>query len=384
MQYRTLKGDRLFDGYRFLNDHVLIVQEDGVVEGVVPEHEAHGEMEKLDGILMPGLINCHCHLELSHLKGVIPPGTGLVPFLISVVTKRGAYEELKEEKIRAAEKELFRNGIVAVADICNTTDAIAAKKSSTLIWYNLVEVLNLRDATLQSALANYESVLQQHQTAGLNSVLTPHAPYTVSAGTFATLNERSAGKLISVHNCETPAEDELFQTGAGPFLYLYALFKYDHSPVAASGRSSLQTWLPFFTKRQTILLVHNTFISEEDIRFANAHADAFGLKLIYCLCPNANLYIENALPPVDLFLKHNCHVVLGTDSYSSNWQLSIASEIKTLKEKRPHLELETLLRWATGNGSALWGFEKVGQFAKGTTPGVVLLNETDYTAKRLI
>jgi cytosine/adenosine deaminase-related metal-dependent hydrolase len=125
-------------------------------------------------------------------------------------------------------------------------------------------------------------------------------------------------------------------------------------------------------------------MSEEDILFANAYAAKFGLKLIYCLCPNANLYIEKALPPVDLFLKHSCHVVLGTDSYSSNWQLSIASEIKTLKEKRPHLELETLLRWATGNGSALWGFEKIGQFVKGTTPGVVLLNETDYTAKRLI
>jgi cytosine/adenosine deaminase-related metal-dependent hydrolase len=354
------------------------------VEGVIREDEAHGEMEKLDGILVPGLINCHCHLELSHLKGVIPPGTGLVPFLISVVTKRGAYEELKEEKICAAENELFRNGIVAVADICNTADAIAVKKSSTLIWYNLVEVLNLRDATLQSALANYESVLQQHQTAGLKSVLTPHAPYTVSAGTFAALNERTAGKLISVHNCETPAEDELFKTGAGPFLDLYALFEYDHSPVAASGRSSLQTWLPYFTKAQTILLVHNTFMSEEDILFANAHAEAFGLKLIYCLCPNANLYIEKALPPVDLFLKHNCHVVLGTDSYSSNGQLSIGSEIKTLKENIPHLELETLLRWATGNGAALWGFEKVGAFVKGTTPGVVLLNETDYTVQRIL
>jgi cytosine/adenosine deaminase-related metal-dependent hydrolase len=384
MQYRTLKGDRLFDGYRFLDDHVLIVQEDGVVEEVIPEQEAHGEMEKLDGILMPGLINCHCHLELSHLKGVIPPGTGLVPFLISVVTKRGAFEEGKEEKIRAAEKELFRNGVVAVADICNTADAIAVKKSSSLLWYNLVEVLNLRDATLETALANYESVLQQHQTAGLNAVLTPHAPYTVSSGTFAELNERTAGKLISVHNCETPAEDELFETGTGPFLDLYAEFKYDHLPVAVSGRSSLQTWLPYFTKGQTILLVHNTFMSEGDILFANAHAAKFGLKLIYCLCPNANLYIENTLPPVDLFIKHNCHVVLGTDSYSSNWKLSIASEIKTLKENVPQLELETLLRWTTSNGAALWGFKKVGAFRKGTTPGVVLLNEEDYTVQRII
>jgi cytosine/adenosine deaminase-related metal-dependent hydrolase len=74
---------------------------------VIPEEEAHGEMEKLDGILMPGLINSHCHLELSHLKGVIPPGTGLVPFLISVVTKRGAYEELKKKKKYGGGKGTF-------------------------------------------------------------------------------------------------------------------------------------------------------------------------------------------------------------------------------------------------------------------------------------
>jgi aminodeoxyfutalosine deaminase len=130
--------------------------------------------------------------------------------------------------------------------------------------------------------------------------------------------------------------------------------------------------------------VHNTFMSEQDIVFAKAHAAQYNLRLIYCLCPNANRYIENTLPPVNLFIKHNCHIVLGTDSYSSNWQLCIMQEVKTLKEHLPHLELEMLLRWATSNASALWGFEKVGHFQTGTKPGVVLLNEADFSVQRIV
>jgi len=226
--------------------------------------------------------------------------------------------------------------------------------------------------------------LQQYRNAGLEAVLTPHAPYTVSDATFKELNERTAGKIISVHSSETRAEDELFQKGTGTFLNLFQLFGYNASPFLVSGKSSLQTWLPYFTKGQTILLVHNTFMSEADILFAKQHAEHYNLKLVYCLCPNANLYIENTLPPVDLFIKHDCHIVLGTDSYSSNWQLNIMSEARTLKEHFPHLELQTLLRWATSNAAAVWGFENVGAFKKGMKPGVVLLNETDFSVQRII
>lgn len=385
MAYRYLTATRLFDGQTFSKAHVLVVAEDGSVNGLVPETEATGPVERFEGILMPGMINCHCHLELSHMKGVIPPGTGLVPFLISVVTKRdGDNDTEKDGKIRAAEQEIFQNGIVAVADICNTADTVAVKEASNITWYNLVEVLNLRDANLPTALNQYGAVLEQYTAAGLEAVLTPHAPYTISEATFNELNARSAGKLISVHNCETRAEEELFVSGTGAFLNLFQLFGFTATPFAISGRSSIQTWLPYFTSGQTILLVHNSFMSEADIVFANEHAAAHGLKLVYCLCPNANLYIENVLPPVELFLKHNCTIVLGTDSYSSNWQLSIASEIKTLKERLPQLSLEQLLQWATSNASVLKPFKQLGRFEKDTRPGVVLLNETDFSVQRIM
>ncbi len=383
MHYRKLKADRLFDGKRFVEGVVLVIDEGGTVADVVPEEEVTDGVETFSGTLTPGFVNCHCHLELSHMKGVIPPVTGLVPFLLSVIKQRGQAEAEKWRAIEAAEKELWQGGTAAVADICNTTDAIAAKGASDIHWHNLIEVINLRDESLEGNLGKCQAVLQQHLAKGFEAVLTPHAPYSISARTFQKINEETRGKIISIHNQESAAENELFRQGSGDFLQLYASMGIEGSPFGVSGRSSLQTWLPYFTNGQTVLLVHNTFIEEADIVFAKEHADKYGLKIVYCLCPNANLYIENALPPVELLVKHNCHVVLGTDSYSSNWQLNIGSEIKTLKGKTD-VSVETLLQWATANGAAALGLQQLGTFTNGTKPGVVLLNENAFTTQRIL
>ena len=128
MQYRKIRADAIFDGTDLLKGKMLVMEKNGTVSGLI-EDVGDPEAESHRGVLLPGFINCHCHLELSHMKDVIPPGTGLIPFLISVVKKRGTVDAAaKPQKIKDAADEMYRNGIVAVADICNTTDALAAKK----------------------------------------------------------------------------------------------------------------------------------------------------------------------------------------------------------------------------------------------------------------
>lgn len=355
---------------------MLLIDEKGTVEDIIPVTEAGDNVETYYGILTPGFINCHCHLELSHLKGGIPAETGLVNFLISVVTGRETIAAEKQKSMVTAAGEMYQNGIMAVADICNTADAITIKKKSNLQWYNLIEVLNFYDSNLQKNIMVYNDVLKEHLQQGLAGTLTPHAPYSISAQTFAAINERTAGRIISVHNQETGAEDELFRKGGGDFLKLFRHFGSDTSPFAISGKSSLQTWLPYFTNGQTILLVHNTFIQEEDILFAKEHAATYDVEVVYCLCPNANLYIENVLPPIPLLLKHNCTIVLGTDSYSSNRQLHIGSEIQTILKHFPPIPLETILSWATGNGAKVMRWNNLGSFERGKKPGVLNLTES--------
>lgn len=391
MDYLKFKADKIFDGYRFLDDDkVLITDKEGVVQDIVSVNDAGDDTQYFTGILSPGFINCHCHLELSHLKNVIPPHTGLIEFLCSVVTKRDFDPEIIQQEIIKAEKEMFDNGIVAVGDIGNTADTSEVKIKSKIRWQNFVEVLSFTDEKAEDNFNHYKNIAAQLDSS-LHSLdlrhrtsLVPHAPYTISPKTFQLINEATKNQIISIHNQEHPAEDELYKTGGGEYLKLFKIFGIDKSPFPVTGKSSIRSVLPYFNNGQTILLVHNTFMPEEDVIWANEYVAITGLKLVYCICINANLYIENKVPPIDMLMKNNCHIVLGTDSYSSNWQLSIAKEMEAIHQHFPHIPVETILQWATSNGAKALGWgDELGSFEKGKKPGVVLLNK-DMNSIKLI
>jgi cytosine/adenosine deaminase-related metal-dependent hydrolase len=394
MNYQKFQADQLFTGYELLNNnHVLITDEAGNIKEIVLESNAGDNIQKSNGILSPGFINCHCHLELSHLKNVIPPHTGLIEFLCSVVTKRNFDPQVIGEEIVKAENEMYDNGIVAVGDIGNTADTAEVKSKSKIRWQNFVEVIGFTDERAEENIAQYQSILDTYNKirnpkSEIRSSLVPHAPYSISPKTFQLINELTKDQIISIHNQEHPAEDELYRTGGGGYLKLFKIFGVNQSPFPVTGKSSIRSYLPHFNNRQTIFLIHNTYMPEEDIIWANNYASENNLKLIYCLCPNANLYIENSLPPIELFIKHNCHLVIGTDSYSSNWQLSIAKEIKAITSM-PRFEtaasFSEILQWATINGAkALLWDDKLGSFEKGKKPGIILINKDHWTSQRLI
>ncbi len=391
MEYRKFKADKIFDGYQFHTEKVLITKEDGTIEAIIPVDEAGDDVKAFEGILSPGLVNCHCHLELSHLKNVIPPHTGLIEFLCSVVTKRDFSPEIVQQEIIKAEQEMYNNGIVAVGDIGNTADTAEVKSRSQIRWQNFVEVLSFTDEKADERVEMYKYVARQLEDA-LHSAdihhrtsIVPHAPYSISPKTFQLINQLTGNQIISIHNQEHPAEDELYKTGGGEYLRLFNVFGIEKSPFPVTGNSSIRSVLPYFNNGQTIFLIHNTFMPEEDIVWANEYASANGLKLVYCLCINANLYIENKVPPIDLFMKHNCHIVLGTDSYSSNWQLSIVKEMEAIQKHFPHIPKETIIKWATLNGAkALQWNEGLGSFEKGKKPGVVILNNELIESKRVL
>jgi len=87
------------------------------------------------------------------------------------------------------------------------------------------------------------------------------------------------------------------------------------------------------------------------------------------------MYIENKLPPVELFIQNRRNIVLGTDSYASNTGLNILDEIKTLHQNFPFVQMKDLLQWATFNGANALGMDvKVGSFEKRKQPGVLLIS----------
>ena len=119
------------------------------------------------------------------------------------------------------------------------------------------------------------------------------------------------------------------------------------------------------------LFVHNTLTTADDIKAAQAWSD----HVYWATCPNANLYIENRLPNYQVFLDTKARMTIGTDSLTSNWQLSVLEEMKTISRYQSYVPFETLLRWATLNGAQALGFEKdLGSLEVGKTPGLNLIS----------
>lgn len=361
-------------------DTVLICESDGTIVDLVDEKEAGEGVEEFTGILCPGFINCHCHLELSHMKGLIPEGTGLVDFVFSIVTQRGAGEEVIKQAIVDAEDEMLRNGIVAVGDICNNLDTLAQKERQRLFYYNFIEASGWLPAGAQARFDRAKFYYDVF-SADMPSSIVPHAPYSVSDDLWKLIQPFFRGKVASIHNQETSFEDELFIQNSGDFVRMYEMMKLDTSFFRATGKSSLQTYFDKLGDAEQIILVHNTFTKEADIQYVKERRNRDSVS--YCLCINANKYIEDAVPPLELLMSNECNIVIGTDSLASNHNLSILDEMKTIERHFPAISKSKILTWATSNGANALGIsDSYGSFEKGKKPGVILI-ESDSPRHQL-
>ncbi len=180
--------------------------------------------------------------------------------------------------------------------------------------------------------------------------------------------------MLTIHNQEDETENEFYRSGKGDLTRLYQTLGIDTSFFGGTGKRSLESILPHFYRNQTLILVHNVATREEDLRFALDWQSTSGARLFFCLCPNANLYISGKLPDPELLTRHDCRIVVGTDSLASNHQLSILEELKTLQRQFPGLPATGLLRWATCNGAEALQLDSVlGAFSPGRQPGVLLI-----------
>lgn len=329
------------------------------------------------GIIVPGFINTHCHLELSHMEGVIPKRTGLVPFLQQVISLRAADERNVQQAMEDADKQLYDNGIVAVGDHANTGISAAVKAKSKIHYHTFVEVLGFEPQLASQKFADAVAVASQFGQ--FNKSITGHAPYSVSKELFKLLNEEALAQQapLSIHNQESEDENRLFRYKNGRLLDFYRALGKDITEFKAQARNSLQTFMPYLSPATPVLLVHNTYTSPKDIFFLERQ----GRNATWCFCPNANLYIEGTLPRVTNFTHHQDKITLGTDSLASNDRLCMLSELKTIHQHFPDLLLTDTIKWATINGARFLGIaENYGSLEKGKKPGLNLLTNTNGLA----
>ena len=373
-------------------DKTVVVDDDGFILDVISSGDAEtSDIEFHDGVLVPGFVNTHCHMELSHMKGKVDTGTGLMSFIGSVIKTRGASEEEIQQAIKDGDQEMMDSGIVAVGDISNQKDTFDVKSKSKLRYYTFVECFDLmQEAEAEKTYLQYKGVYDALElTSGGNKSFVPHAPYSMSDKLYELIRRSNDDDCtVSIHNQETPPENELFYTKSGGLVDFYDSMGLSLEHFRPTGRSSIYSALAHLNPRNRNLFVHNTLTTKEEI-LAAMH---FSENTFWATCPNANIYIENRLPDYRNFLDTGACVTIGTDSLTSNWQLSILEEMKTISRYQSYIPLETLLKWATVNGAKALGFEEnLGSFEKGKRPGLVLISgveagrlTTDAVSERIL
>ena len=160
---RKLSAKKIFSGDGGVwENRVLILEDNGAIVSIdnLKDHD-QASVQFFNGVLTPGFINAHCHLELSHMKGVIPTGTGLLPFIKSVVQLRDFAQDVIDEAIQKADEEMQREGIVAVGDISNKADTAKVKANSSIWYHTFVETFdfvqdNLAENELLKAVKAWE------------------------------------------------------------------------------------------------------------------------------------------------------------------------------------------------------------------------------------
>jgi aminodeoxyfutalosine deaminase len=308
-----------------------------------------------DAVLLPGLINAHTHLELSHLAHLahLPAPASFTDWLLLLLAERAKAAvniETATERIAAAASTVLeaqnKEGVAAVANISNTGLCFNLAKDFNGRLLCFSEYIGLRAEAA-------DAILLSLQSAADSQLCTGHAIYSTHPYLLRGLKARAfrLGHIFPIHTAECAAEVELLRTGQGELRdFLDQRGWWDHSlPLAESG---VVTYLHRHGLLDSkTLCVHCVHIDE-------AEADLLAAaKAKVCLCPGSNGYLGIGRAPLALLRRKGILPALGTDSLASNPELSLWREMRLLAAQNPSLPPAELLAMATLGGAAALGLD---------------------------
>ena len=180
---RKISADKVYtieDG--IIENGVLIIDNDNKIVSIsTRDNFESAELEIYNGIICPGFVNAHCHLELSHLKNKIEPHTRLVNFIEQIIKIR--YEQSIDDRLQAiadAEQEMYSNGIIAVGDISNEDITIHQKTKKNLYYHTFIETIGLHPSIAEKRFEEAQLLSTKYSNNHLANTIAPHAPYSTS------------------------------------------------------------------------------------------------------------------------------------------------------------------------------------------------------------
>jgi len=368
--YTLASQEPVLNGFVELEDDGTVIR-----TGISPDPAA--EPVFLDGVLCPGFVNAHCHIELSYMKGLFRKGTGMAGFIDQINALRDTQSQ--QEKVQAlssAMDQLWEQGVVAMADISNCADSFAVKQRHPLYTRTFLEVFGADPAACGEVMDGVLRLQEEARAHGLDAAPTPHACYTMSPE-LVTASSAAGLKsgFLSYHSEESDEEEQMMRLGSGPMWDNRVANGIPTPPV--TGTSSLLYFLDRLKAavpvpvEGNVLLVHECCLDQEGA----AAAKAVLRHPFLAVCPLSNLFIHNMLPPIPLMRESGIPICVGTDSLSSNDNLCMVDELYCLQQAFPEVPLGELLSWACRNGAAFLGKEDVlGTLEPGKRPGLVFID----------
>lgn len=313
-----------------------------------------------DAVILPAMVNAHCHLELSDFPQwaikcdeTIAPAdfVGWIRRLIRVRRQVGV--EPVPASVATGVQQLLASGTGAVGDILTTPGALASLLSSPLLGRIFFETIGLEVERFAPLLdAAMASARQLHPP--LCAGLSPHSTYTISVHHLERVVTiaRNAGLPLAIHCAESPEESTFLREGSGSIATeLYAAAGWP-IPSVVPGLSPVAWLAAHGALSPQTLLIHGVQVDAEDA----TRIAASGATVV--LCPRSNAYLGVGTAPVALYQKAGVHLALGTDSLASNDSLSLWDEIAFARSVYPEFSPAELLTLATRGGARALGLAK--------------------------
>ena len=311
--------------------------------------------------LLPALVNAHVHLELSSLRGAVPPADSMPAWASRLIaTRRSALGE-SAEPICAAIAEVRASGTTLVGEVTNTLASYEPLAQSALSAAVFFEQLGFRTGDARGLAGAAQATIHRlPANRRLRVSVVPHAPYSVSPALLQAIASQGGRPIMSIHLGESPEELQFLQDGSGAWRGLLdALGVWDDAwtpprcgPVAYLDQLELVD--------DRLIAVHGVQLTDVELEcLAAAHATVV-------TCPRSNSWTGAGAPPIERFYRSGVRVAVGTDSLASVETLNLFDELARMRTIAPTIPAWTLLETATRTGAEALGFgAELGTIAPG-------------------
>ena len=317
-----------------------------------------GAIDLGNAVVLPALVNAHTHLELSYLRGVVPPSARFPDWIAAIMAARRRYANPQDPVIVAAAlagiEEARASGTGLVGDITNTLVTVPLLRQASMAARVFYELLGFSVEDPAARVRQARQAIDAHgRSEDLRCSLAPHAPYSVSPGLFASIRQdldAHPGDISTVHVGESPEEIEFLARGTGPWRDLLTTLGVWTDAWAAPGVSPVQYLAGLGFLDSCVLAVHGVQFEGDDL------ARLRGLGTTVVSCPRSNRYVGVGDPPLEAFYAMGVKVAFGTDSLASVADLNLFAELAHARRLAPRVPARTLLESATRCGAAALGF----------------------------